>query len=213
MMNRRRTRIKICGITRPADGVVAALAGADAIGLVFYPPSPRHLTLNRAAEVIAALPPLVTTVALMVDPTADEVAALLRALPVDLLQFHGNESPELCDASGHPYIKAFRMAPNLDLATEMARYPRARGFLVDAWQPGEMGGTGHAFDWSRLSASEASRLILAGGLTIANISNAIHQLQPWAVDVSSGVEASRGVKDPLLIQQFIAQVNEADQRL
>ncbi len=198
-----RTRVKICGITRPEDGVVAARLGADAIGLVFYARSPRAVTLIQAQAVVAVLPPFVTTVALFVNPEPDEVKAVLAAVAPDLLQFHGDESPEFCDQFARPWIKAVAMREGLDLAAVMQQYRHGRGVLLDTYRPGLPGGTGETFDWDAIPAELAERIILAGGLHPANIAAAIAKVRPYAVDVSGGVEASKGIKDAALMAAFL----------
>tara|TARA_A100001391_G_scaffold97812_3_gene64820 strand:- start:591 stop:1235 length:645 start_codon:yes stop_codon:yes gene_type:complete len=205
-------RVKICGITRPEDGLHAALAGADAIGLVFHPASSRYVTPRLAAEIIAALPPLVTTVGLFVDAAPDTVAGILDQAPLDLLQFHGDETPEYGAAFRRPWIKALRMRDGADPAAEARRFAAAgaRGLLVDSYVPGVPGGTGERFDWSRLPADLALPLILAGGLDAGNVAEAIRTVRPWAVDVSGGVEAfdeqgrrRGGIKDRDAVSAFI----------
>ena len=183
-------RVKICGITRPDDGRHAARAGADAIGLVFYPPSPRYVSPRQAADIVAALPPFVTTVGLFVDAPPEQIAALLEQVPLDMLQFHGDESPEYCAAFQRPWIKALRMRDGVDPRAEAERYGAAgaRGLLVDSYVPGVPGGTGERFDWDRLPADPSLPLVLAGGLDPANVAEAVRRVRPWAVDVSGGVE-------------------------
>ncbi|MBE0509466.1 MAG: phosphoribosylanthranilate isomerase [Chromatiales bacterium] len=205
-----RTRIKICGITRPEDGLLAARAGADAIGLVFYAPSPRAVTVEQAAAICAALPPFVTTVGLFVDASQAEVEQVLRQVPLDLLQFHGDEPPAFCRGFGRPWIKALRMAEGVELAVEAERYHDAQGLLLDSFQQGLPGGTGHAFDWARIPAGLQMPIILAGGLNPQNIQQAVQTVRPWAVDVSSGVEASKGIKDADKINAFMRGVHTAD---
>jgi phosphoribosylanthranilate isomerase len=217
-----RTRVKICGITRVDDGIAAAQAGADAIGLVFWPGSPRSVTPERARAIAAAMPPFVSIVGLFVDPDPERVHAALAAVPLDALQFHGDEPPELCASFGRPYIKAVPVRPGVDLLQYAARYPMAQALLFDAFEPGGMpGGTGTTFDWSRLPLElkdpMARRLILSGGLKPQNVAAAIRALRPWGVDVSSGVEECdaagaprRGVKSAVLIAEFIQQVRDAD---
>lgn len=202
-----RTRVKICGITRRDDALVAVEAGADALGFVFYPPSPRALSLDELATVCEDLPPFVTRVALFVDPAPDLVAAVLDSGLIDLLQFHGQESPAFCQSFGRPYLKALAMRPELSVTDSMAEYAQASGILLDAWHPAVPGGSGERFDWERIPRERPRPLILAGGLTPANVAQAIRQTRPYAVDVSSGVEASRGVKDAGLIRSFIRGVN------
>lgn len=205
-----RTRVKICGITRPEDGLRAAGAGADAIGLVFYPRSPRAVSVEQARAVTAALPPFVTVVGLFVNAAPAEVAAVVDQVPVDLLQFHGDEAPEDCAGFGRPYIKALRMREDLDLQAEADRYREAAGLLLDTYRPGVPGGTGHSFDWTRLPGDLGTPLILAGGLGPHNVYQAIRQAGPFAVDVSSGVEAAKGVKDAGKLTAFMGEVYRAD---
>jgi phosphoribosylanthranilate isomerase len=217
-----RTRVKICGITRVDDALAAARAGADAIGLVFWPGTPRCVSFEQARAIVAALPAFVTVVGLFVDPRPDAVQAALAAVPLDLLQFHGDEAPELCAAFGRPYIKAVAVKPGVDLLQYAHRFAGARGLLFDAFQPGGMpGGTGATFDWNELPAELAAgrsrRLILSGGLTPDNVGVAIRKLRPWGVDVSSGVEVTgedgrpvKGIKSPDKIFAFIREVRSAD---
>lgn len=199
-------RTKICGITRPEDGQEAARLGVDAIGLVFYPPSPRHVLLDQARAIVAALPPFVTVVALFVDPSVAEVEAVLHAVPVDVLQFHGEESPDFCRQFARPYLKAVRVRPSLDLLQYAAHYAGARGLLADAFVPGMAGGTGATFDWSLLPPNLPLPLILSGGLDPSNIAAAVAAVRPAAVDISSGVESAKGIKDPALMAAFIGAV-------
>lgn len=205
-----RTRVKICGITRPEDAAAAVRAGADAIGLVFYPPSPRAITASRAAQIIHTLPPFVTTVGLFVNAAADEVAEVLKTVPLDLLQFHGEESPAACEEHGRPYIKAVRMRPDVDLADLGRRYASALGLLLDSYQPGVPGGTGATFDWGRIPVVLRDRIILAGGLSPDNVEHAIQQVRPYAVDVSGGVEQEKGIKDEEKIRAFMRGVERAN---
>ncbi|GLZ85573.1 N-(5'-phosphoribosyl)anthranilate isomerase [Metapseudomonas resinovorans] len=198
-------RIKICGITRIEDALAAVAAGADAIGFVFYAKSPRAVTPAQAGAIIAALPPFVTTVGLFVDMPRAELTQLLEEVPLDLLQFHGDESPADCGGYGRPYIKALRVKPGDDVAAAIARYPEASGVLLDTYVAGTPGGTGEAFDWSLVPRNAAKPLILAGGLTPENVGDAVRQVRPYAVDVSGGVEASKGIKDTAKIQAFIQQ--------
>jgi len=204
-----RTRVKICGLTRIDDARAAADAGADAIGLVFYGPSPRAVSLETAAAIAAALPPFVTVVGLFVNPTREEVEQTLAAVPLDLLQFHGDETPEFCESFARPYLKAVRVRPDTDLGAFQERYARARGHLFDAWHEELYGGSGQRFDWRLLDAARdgGTRGILAGGLTPANVAQACRMVRPWAVDVSSGVESAPGIKSAELINQFIKEVN------
>lgn len=207
-----RTRIKICGVSRPADVEAAAEAGADAIGLVFHPPSPRAVTVARAAELARMLPPYVSPVALFVHPDVAAVDAVVDAVPNVVLQFHGDETPAECERYRRPYIKAVRMAAGLDLLDWVRRFSGAQALLLDAHVEG-YGGAGKAFDWSLVPQGVAHRLVLSGGLHAANVVAGIQQLRPWAVDVSSGVESSRGVKDAASIRRFCEAVREADARV
>lgn len=199
-------RSKICGITRIEDALLAAEAGADAIGLVFYAPSPRAVDVIRAQAIVAALPPFVTTVGLFVNAGRGEVERILDAVPLDLLQFHGDETAADCSGYRRPYIKALRVRPGDDVRARCAEFPEAAGILLDTFVPGVPGGTGEAFDWSLVPEQPGCPIILAGGLTAENVSAAIRQVRPWAVDVSGGVEASKGVKDVARVRAFIEAV-------
>ncbi|HHH36677.1 MAG TPA: phosphoribosylanthranilate isomerase [Gammaproteobacteria bacterium] len=210
-MNTDRVRVKICGITRPEDGAEAGRLGADAIGLVFYPPSPRHVSLDTAQAVVAALPPFVTVVALFVNAAESEIRRVLAALPVGLIQFHGDEPPEECRRYGRPYLKALRMAPDTDVAANAARYGDAAGILLDSYQPGVPGGTGRTFQWARVPPLHCP-LILAGGLTPDNVAQAIATVRPYGVDVSGGVEREKGIKDAARMADFIARVRAVESR-
>ena len=207
-----RTRIKICGITRPGDARAAADAGADAIGLVFYPPSPRYLGVERAVEIRDALPPFVQTVALFVNPDAAQVAQVIGRVKPALLQFHGDEPPNFCVQFGVPYVKAYRVKSGVSQASlleSLRRYSRASAWLLDSHVE-EYGGVGEQFDWSVVPAQAARPLILSGGLAPQNVREAIRRVRPWGVDVSSGVESAKGIKDAAKIAAFIAEVaNEA----
>lgn len=220
----RRTRVKICGLTREADVAHAAAAGADAIGFVLYPPSPRHVNAARAGELSRLLPSFVTPVLLFVNATVDEVNAGLQAVPNALLQFHGDETPERCQqlAQGRPYMRAARVptgdsARSFDLLKYAEQYASAQAVLLDALVQG-YGGGGHAFDWtvfdwSHPQLNASSRLVLSGGLTPANVGDGVRRVRPWAVDVSSGVEIAKGIKSPELIDRFIAAVRQVDASL
>ncbi|MDP3817165.1 phosphoribosylanthranilate isomerase [Pseudomonas sp.] len=199
-------RSKICGITRIEDALLAAEAGADAIGLVFYAKSPRAVDVRQARAIIAALPPFVTTVGLFVDASSCELGEILDAVPLDLLQFHGDESPAFCDGFRRPYIKALRVKPGDDIAARVEAYKNASGILLDTYVPGIPGGTGEAFDWSLVPQGLSKPIILAGGLTAENVGAAIQQVRPYAVDVSGGVEASKGIKDAEKIRAFMRAV-------
>lgn len=202
------TRIKICGLTREQDVLAAVEAGADAIGLVFYPPSPRSVSVERAAELARLIPPFVTTVGLFVNPTRNEVARVREHVPVQLLQFHGDEQETDCLGHGLPFIKAARMRPGLDLVKYAASFAGAQGLLLDAFVEG-YGGGGETFDWSLIPADLPLPLILSGGLHPGNITDAVRRVQPWAVDVSSGVEVAKGIKDAVKITEFVAGVRNA----
>jgi len=200
-----RTRVKICGITRPEDGVAAAELGADAVGLVFHAPSPRAVTIETARGIVAELPPLVSVVALFLEPDAADVRRVLGAVPVDLLQFHGNEPPAFCTGFGRRYIKAVGMAGG-DAEAAAAAHPGAAGLLLDGHAPGAAGGSGERFDWERRLPA-GRRLIVAGGLQAGNVAEAVQRIRPWGVDVSSGVESAPGVKDHHRIAAFIEEVD------
>ncbi len=207
------TRIKICGITRVEDALAAAASGADAIGLVFHEKSPRHVTVRQAARLAAALPPFVAAVGLFVNVSADFVHAVLEQVPLDVLQFHGDETPEFCASFERPYIKAIRVREGVDLVQCASRYAAAKGLLLDAWVEGIPGGTGHSFDWELIPRDLPLPVILSGGLTPANVADAIRAVQPYAVDVSSGVEARKGIKDAAKIAAFINEVKQVDLQL
>lgn len=204
-----RTRIKICGLTQVEAALHAAYAGADAIGLVFYPPSPRHVEIAQAREIAQALPAFVSSVALFVDANVAAVQAVIEQVRPSLLQFHGDESPTYCRQFNLPYIKAVRVRAGLDLVQYATRFDDAQGILLDAFVPGEAGGTGHKFDWALIPPTLPLPLILSGGLDTQNVAAAIRQTQPWAVDVSSGVEISKGIKDAAKVVQFIQEVSNA----
>lgn len=198
-----KTKVKICGITCLEDAQVAVAAGADAIGLVFYPPSSRYVTPAVAAQIVAGLGPFVTTVGLFVNEDAEVVRDTMMLTGLQLLQFHGDESAQYCRQFQRPYIKALRMSPDLDPSQAMAAFPEARGYLFDAWQPDKFGGTGETFDWQRIAGLAGDNLILAGGLNPDNVEDAVRAVQPYAVDVSGGVELAPGQKDPLALKAFI----------
>lgn len=191
--------------------MVAVEQGVDALGFVFYPPSPRAVEVAQAASIVAALPPFVTSVALFVNADAQAIAEVVSQVRIDLIQFHGNECPEYCAQHGRPWIKAVRMRADADLAREIVTYRQAQALLLDAYRPGMPGGTGETFDWSRIHATQARRIVLAGGLDADNVARAITQVRPYAVDVSGGVEATRGIKDPNKIAQFMQAVRSGDQ--
>lgn len=204
------TAIKICGITRVEDALAATRAGAHAIGLVFYPPSPRDVAPAKAAEIIRALPPFVTAVGLFVDASMDEVRAALAAAPLQLLQFHGSETPAYCRQFARPYIKTVRMKPGVDLLQYAANFHDARALLLDSYVEGLHGGSGAVFDWSLVPRGLPLPVVLSGGLTVENVVEAVRKVRPAAVDVSSGVESAKGVKDARKIAAFIKGVRNAD---
>lgn len=199
-------RSKICGITRIEDALAAVDAGADAIGFVFYAKSPRAVSVEQARAIIAALPPFVTTVGLFVNISRCELTEILEIVPLDLLQFHGDETPEDCDGYHRPYIKALRVQAGDDIAASCRAYSRASGILLDTYVAGVPGGTGEAFDWSLIPQTLSKPIILAGGLTPDNVAQAIAQVRPYAVDVSGGVEMSKGIKDHDRIRAFMHAV-------
>lgn len=204
-----RTRVKICGITGVDDALAAARLGADAIGLVFYPQSPRAVTVEQARTICRALPPFVTAVGLFVNAPATDVWRVLDAIPLGLLQFHGDEPGHVCAEFGMPYVKAVRMAEGVDLAAASAAHPGARGLLLDTYVKGLPGGTGQVFDWGRVPAHRSLPLVLAGGLNPGNVAEAIARTRPYAVDVSGGVETAPGIKDAALMAAFMRGVNNA----
>jgi len=205
-----RTRVKICGITREQDARVAVEHGADAIGLVFYPPSPRAVSVARAAEIAASLPPFVTTVGLFVNADTQTIAEVVERVGIDLIQFHGNECADYCAAHQRPWIRALRMKDDLDLDKPVAEFAAARGLLLDAYRPGVPGGTGETFDWTRIPPALAERIVLAGGLDPDNVAQAVRQVRPYAVDVSGGVEAEPGIKDADKIARFMVSVRSGE---
>jgi phosphoribosylanthranilate isomerase len=207
-----RTRIKICGLKDPAHVRVAAEEGADAIGLVFHPQSPRYLDLDQAAEVAAAAPAFVSTVGLFVNTPEAAIRIVLQRIRLNVLQFHGDETPADCEKYGLPYLRAVRMAEGVDLLEYAHRFSRAKALLLDAYVPGTPGGTGSPFDWSRIPRDLPIPIVLSGGLDAGNVGRAIKETRPWAVDVSSGVERERGVKDPAKIAAFIRSVQREDVR-
>jgi phosphoribosylanthranilate isomerase len=204
-----RTRVKICGITRGEDARAAAQAGADAIGLVFYPPSPRCLSLDWARELRNELPPFVMPVALFVNPSAAEVYSVLERVRPAMLQFHGEETPVFCAQFGVPYVKACRVRPGVDLLEYLRPFSGAAGWLLDSHVE-EYGGVGESFDWSLVPAERSHPVIVSGGLSRDNVGEAVRRVRPWAVDVSSGVESSKGIKDAAKIAAFIEEVRNAD---
>ncbi|HEX7440486.1 MAG TPA: phosphoribosylanthranilate isomerase [Caldimonas sp.] len=212
MARNQRTRIKICGVSREADIEAAVESGADAIGLVFYAPSPRHVTLARAAELVRLLPPFVTPVGLFVNAAVEEIRAALAAIPQLLPQFHGEETPADCARFARPFLKAARMAPGFDLLDFARHFCDAQALLLDTHVEA-YGGGGKVFDWSLVPSDVSRPVVLSGGLHAGNVIPGIQQIRPWAVDVSSGVESARGIKDGAAIRRFCEAVREADARL
>lgn len=201
-----KTRVKICGLTRREDVLAAVSAGADAIGLVFYGPSPRSVSREVAAELCHAVPAFVSVTGLFVNPVRDEVNRVLEHVPLDLLQFHGDETPEFCESFGRRWIKAIRVRDAGQIETAFDTFKNASGLLVDAWDPDRYGGTGQSFNWSLIPARRPMPLILAGGLSSANVARAIEEVRPWAVDVSGGVEQAKGKKDATKLSEFFREV-------
>lgn len=207
-----RTRVKICGITRLQDAHLAQELGADSLGFVFVPASKRYVQPELAAELVSQLNPFVTPVGLFLDADADEVRSVIESMPSLIPQFHGRESADYCEQFERPYLKAMGLGSGGSVpdTEQLSVYRSALGFLFDSHEPGELGGTGHAFDWGRLGARMHRPLILAGGLHAGNVEPAIAQVRPWAVDVSSGVEQSRGIKNAEAMRAFMAAVRRAD---
>ena len=205
-------RIKICGLTREADVDAAVAAGADAIGFVFYPPSPRYVTAQRVAELAKRIPPFVDVVGLFVNESPELVRATCEMVPINVLQFHGDEDAAYCRQFARPYLRAARVRPGLDLVEFARSFPDARGLLLDAFVEG-YGGGGHVFDWTLIPPDLPGFLVLSGGLTATNVAEAIERVHPVAVDVSSGVEMSKGIKDHSKIAAFVAAVRKADESI
>lgn len=205
-----RTRVKICGITRPEHGMAAAELGADAIGLVFHPSSPRFVDIKTAQRIVAALPPFMTVVGLFVNAEPALVRAMLESARIDLLQFHGDEDPATCASFGKPYLKAVPMGAGADVRDYEQRFASATGLLLDSHGGQKTGGTGQRFDWARIPAERQKPLILAGGLRPGNVAEAIRRVRPYAVDVSSGVESAKGVKDAALMRAFLRGVYDCE---
>jgi len=201
-----RTRVKVCGITTSTDAGYAIAAGADAIGMVFYSKSPRHVSISAAREITSAMPPFTSTVGLFVDSSHRDVSSVLADVALDLLQFHGDEDELFCSSFNRPYIKAVRVRPETDLVQICSQYSSARGILLDSYKKGTPGGTGETFDWNSIPENLPLPIVLAGGLDTKNVAKAVSIVQPWAVDVSSGVEMSPGKKDRQKIEQFIQTV-------
>lgn len=209
LANHHQTRIKICGITRVEDGIAAAHCGADAIGLVFYPQSSRLVDPASAARIVEALPPFVTTVGLFLDASETEVRDIIGQVRLDLLQFHGDEDADFCQSFGQAFIKAVPMRIGADVEHYAEQFTAAKALLLDSHGGGVIGGSGKRFDWNKIPTHLDKPIVLAGGLNVDNIVQAVQQVQPYAVDVSSGVEASKGIKDHDLMQQFIRQIRQA----
>lgn len=202
-----RTRVKICGITRLEDALTAIDAGADALGFVFYPPSPRYIEPAVAADIIRQLPPFITTVALFVNETEENIRQITELTQIDLLQFHGDETSEFCQGFNKTWIKALRVRNADQLQDDLQQFSQARAILLDSYRPGVPGGTGETFNWELIPQNSPRPIILAGGLTPENVGTAVHQVQPYGIDVSGGVEASKGIKDPVKIHAFIRGAN------
>ena len=201
-----RTRVKFCGITRYEDARLAVELGVDALGFVFYEESPRYVSVDEAADIIRQLPPFVSTVGLFVNASFGEVASIVDAAGIDIVQFHGAETAAECERIGRPYVKALRMSDEIDLVVEADRYPTAAALLIDSYDPTVAGGTGAAFEWTRVPATLRQPIILAGGLDAANVARAIASVQPYAVDVSTGIEFDKGIKDPVKMRKFMQRV-------
>lgn len=201
-----RTRVKFCGITRYEDARLAVELGVDALGFVFYEESPRYVSVDEAADIIRQLPPFVSTVGLFVNASFGEVASIVDAAGIDIVQFHGEETAADCERIGRPYVKALRMSDEIDLVVEADRYPTAAALLIDSYDPMVAGGTGAAFEWTRVPATLRQPIILAGGLDAANVAHAIASVQPYAVDVSTGIEFDKGIKDPVKMRKFMQRV-------
>lgn len=204
-----RTRVKICGITRVEDALIAVAQGADAIGLVFYPPSPRYVTPAQAAEIVNALPAFITVVALFVDASRADVEAVLSQVNIDLIQFHGQETADECRQYGKSYMKAIRVKSDTNLVQYMTEYSDAKALLLDTYAEGVPGGTGQVFDWTVIPKNLSKPIVLAGGLDAENVEQAIRQVKPYAVDVSGGVEFKKGIKDAAKIAAFMRGVINA----
>lgn len=206
-----RTRIKICGVTRAEDALAAVGSGADALGFVFYPPSPRAVDIAMAKAAIETVPAFVSVTALFVNPTVEEVQSVLDNVRIDVIQFHGDEDDDFCRQFKRPYIKALRVRQASDVVASCMRFPSALAILLDSYKPGVPGGTGETFDWSLVPETAPKPIILAGGLEPSNVASAVTQIRPFAVDVSGGVEASKGIKDHRKINDFVNEVYRVDQ--
>lgn len=204
-----RTRVKICGITRQEDAMAAVAAGCDAIGLVFYRPSPRYVSPEKAAQIVVSLPPFVSVVGLFVDAEPDEILQVMKLVRLNLLQFHGDETPEACERFGMPYMKAIRVKSDTNLLQYAEQFKHAQALLLDAFIEGVPGGTGQVFDWNIIPKTLPLPVVLAGGLSPDNVVQAIRQVQPYAVDVSGGVELNKGIKDAAKVAAFMRGVSDA----
>ncbi len=202
--------VKVCGITRVEDALAAARAGVQALGFIFHPPSPRHVDIPRMHAIVRVLPPFITTVGVFVDPERAFVESVLRQVRLGVLQFHGDEDPDFCAGFGVPYMKAVRVRDGLDLLQYASLFRGAQALLLDAFVPGSHGGTGQTFDWALIPTSLPLPIVLSGGLDAANVASAIRRVRPWAVDVSSGVESDKGIKDAAKIAAFMRGVRDAD---
>ncbi len=205
-----RTRVKICGFTQVDEAVDAAELGVDAIGLVFYPPSPRYVSIEQATKIVKALPAFVTIVALFVDEKESQIKQVINNVSIDCIQFHGDEKPVDCRIYNKPYMKAIRMQPGLDVLEIANQYHDASALLLDAYHPGIKGGSGSQFDWELIPKNCSRPIILAGGLQVGNVKQAVQSVRPYALDVSSGVEKTKGVKDVAKMTAFIQEINEGD---
>jgi len=203
--------VKICGLTRPQDVAAAAEAGADALGFVFYEPSPRSVSATEAAELLRSVPPFVVSTGLFVNPSRAFVEEVLSQVPLDLLQFHGDETPEFCDSFPARWIKAIRVRQEGEIEKAFEQYTNASGLLVDAWVADQYGGTGQSFNWGLIPEMRPLPLILAGGLTFDNVAAAVAQVHPWGVDVSGGVELDKGIKSAAKMTEFISEVHRVDE--
>lgn len=210
MRHRLRTRVKICGFTQVNEAAAAAQLGVDAIGLVFYPPSPRNVTIQQAKKIVDALPAFVTVVALFVDEQESQIKQVINEVSIDCIQFHGEEKANECRVYNKPYMKAIRMKPGLDILKITGQYHDASALLLDAYHPGIKGGSGSQFDWDLVPKDSVLPIVLAGGLQVDNVRQAIQSVRPYALDVSSGVEATKGIKDVVKMAAFIREINESD---
>lgn len=207
-----RTRIKICGLTRSQDAVFAARLGVDALGLVFYPPSPRNVEIKQAAEIVKALPAFISVVALFVDENEQRIRDVLDHVSIDVIQFHGGETAEFCRLFNRPYVKAIQMREDIDIQALADEFHDSSGLLLDAYHPAAKGGTGHRFDWDLIPTECSLPIILAGGLEPDNVKQAVQSVRPYAVDVSSGVEERKGIKDAEKMAFFVNEVNKGDRK-